>query len=151
MSNNNQIPIDAQTLRNLAAMVPTVGDATAEQLKAAFSQQQGHTPPIQLETEQAKAEVNGVSFIQFEDGEVLKYDPLPDKPGLFALLVRESSDGIHSKIAHVGTARGAPVAQMLCDGVNFLFACKQAEQRILLDAKAEEMKGQIIEIPRAKE
>ncbi len=144
MSNDNRTP--QQFLNDLSKLapgaVPIIGDQTAESLKAQFCKAQGHTPEtIELATEQVKQEHNGLILVAFEDGEILKYDALPGKPGVYALLARETNDGRTSTIKHVGSARGKDVAQMIVDGVNLLFASQEAAQQIELDKKAIDLKA----------
>jgi hypothetical protein len=143
MSNEKRLTPEQASL--VAAFIPTVGAGDiAERLNAEFAKRQGHAPAIELATEEAKpVTMNTLSFVPFEGGEVLRYHPVEGKPDLFALLVRESKDGIESTLKQIGSARGQAVAQMIVDGVNFLFACKDAEQRLALDAQSKKIKDQM--------
>ena len=88
-------------------------------------------PEQEVSEEQLAEERKNIPFYPFpESGNICEYVQNPTHPGIFVVVVNIESDP--SKPVHPGffaTTRQSETAQMICDGINFLYKCqKQMEQ-----------------------
>ena len=117
-------------------MHPTA--ANIDNIKAQFTAQQSNKvvatggmfnpkeAPKEISEEQLHAEAAQQRFFPFPDtGMICAWVTNPTRPGIFIVVVNLEEDKTKEpRPGFFATCRQAEVAQMLCDGVNFLFKCQ---------------------------
>jgi len=86
----------------------------------------------EVSEEQLHKEATEVKFYPFPtSGLICEWVSNPARPGIFVICVNLEEDATKEpKPGFFATCRQPEVAQMLCDGVNFLFKCQKQMQQL---------------------
>jgi hypothetical protein len=95
-------------------------------------------PEKEVSEEQLHQEAKQQRFYPFPvSGLICEWVTNPTRPGIFVVCVNLEGDATKEpKPGFFATCRQAEVAQMLCDGVNFLFKCQKEMETARLAGEA---------------
>jgi hypothetical protein len=95
-------------------------------------------PEKEVSEEQQHAEAQQQAFYPFPaSGMICEWVSNPTRPGVFVVVVNIEPDATKEpRPGFFATCRQPEVAQMLCDGVNFLFKCQKEMEKAGLTGEA---------------
>ena len=97
-------------------------------------------PEKEVSEEQLHQEAKHNRFYPFPvSGLICEWVSNPTRPGIFVVCVNLEEDATKEpRPGFFATCRQPEVAQMLCDGVNFLFKCQKQMEQLAAEGKAPE-------------